>query len=409
VAFGLEGADSGNLSEPPSPAVASQERADEAVENYWMALLRDMPFTEYATDPMVSHACSELSNLSAFTGPRINGQVTTQTLFRGFTAGDVIGPYISQFLLQQVSFGALPLRQQYATYQPSMDYMTDFPSWLAVQNGRGPFALNAIDQQLRYLRNGRDVSAWVHVDLLYQAYFMAMLWLLRNAGFNTGNPYNSSRTQIGFGTFGSPHISALMTEVSEYALRAQWFQKWWVHRALRPEAYGGLVHNMKARTAQYPLHADVLNSQAVAAVFVKNRGSYLLPMAFPEGSPTHPSYGSGHATVAGACVTALKAFFNTDNVVFPDPVVPTADGLALQPYTGADAAQITLTGELNKLASNIAQGRNIAGVHWRSDATQSMLLGEAVAISILRDQKRCYNESFGGFAFTKFDGTGITV
>ena len=251
VAFGLEGADSGNLSEPPSPAVASQERADEAVENYWMALLRDMPFTEYATDPMVSHACSELSNLSAFTGPRINGQVTTQTLFRGFTAGDVIGPYISQFLLQQVSLGALPLRQQYATYQPSLDYMTDFPSWLAVQNGQGPFALNVIDQQLRYLRNGRDVSAWVHVDLLYQAYFMAMLWLLRNAGFNTGNPYNSSRTQIGFGTFGSPHISALMTEVSEYALRAQWFQKWWVHRALRPEAYGGLVHNMKAGTAQY--------------------------------------------------------------------------------------------------------------------------------------------------------------
>jgi hypothetical protein len=158
-------------------------------------------------------------------------------------------------------------------------------------------------------------------------------------------------------------------------------------------------------TAQYPLHADVLNSQAVAAVFAKN-GSYLLPMAFPEGSPTHPSYGSGHATVAGACVTALKAFFNTDN---PDPMVPTADGLALQLYKGTDVAEITLTGELNKLASNIAQARNIAGVHWRSDAIQAMLLGEAVAISILRDQKRCYNESFAGFTFTKFDGTGITV
>jgi len=238
---------------------------------------------------------------------------------------------------------------------------------------------------------------------------MAMLWLLsRKAGFNASNPYNSSRTQIGCGMFGPPHISALMTEVSAYALRAQWFQKWWVHRALRPEAYGGLVHNAKTGTAQYPLHADVLNSQAVAAVFAKN-GTYLLPMAFPEGSPTHPSYGSGHATVAGAYVTALKAFFNTDNVGFPDPVVPTADGLDLQLYKGADAGQITLTGELNKLASNIAQARNIAGVHWRSDAIQAMLLGEAVAINILRDQKRCYNESFGGFSFTKFDGTGITV
>src|SRR5947207_15643219 len=102
-----------------------------------MALLRDMPFTEYATDPMVSHACSELSNLSAFTGPRINGQVTPQTLFRGFTAGGVIGSYISQFLLQPVSFGALPPHQEYATYPPSIDYLTDFPSCLAVSNGRG--------------------------------------------------------------------------------------------------------------------------------------------------------------------------------------------------------------------------------------------------------------------------------
>src|SRR5207249_8455524 len=107
------------------------------------------PIHNHTHAPIVSHACSELSNLSAFTGPLINGQVTTQTLFLGFTAGDVIGPYISQFLLQQVSFGALPLRQQYATYQPSLDYMTDFPSWLAVQNGQGPFALNVIDQQLR--------------------------------------------------------------------------------------------------------------------------------------------------------------------------------------------------------------------------------------------------------------------
>lgn len=39
-------------------------------------------------------------------------------------------------------------------------------------------------------------------------------------------------------------------------------------------------------------------------------GTYFLPMAFPEGSPTHPSYGSGHATVAGACTTILKAFFD---------------------------------------------------------------------------------------------------
>jgi hypothetical protein len=68
-----------------------------------------------------------------------------------------------------------------------------------------------------------------------------------------------------------------------------------------------------------------------------------------------------------------------------------------------------LTGELNKLASNIAQARNIAGVHWRSDATQAMLLGETVAISVLRDQRPCYNETFAGFTFTNLNGTQVTI
>src|SRR5436190_1913609 len=409
LAFAMEGMDAGTSFEPPCPAVASQERADEAVENYWMALLRDVPFTDYATNATALQACAELTSLSGFQGPRINGQVTPQTLFRGFTTGDIVGPYISQFLLQPVYLGALPMAQLYTTYATGLDYMTDASSWLAVQNGQGPFGPNVPDAQLRYLHDGRGVGAFVHVDLLFQAYFMGLLWLLRNANFNVGNPYNTSQTQIGFGTFGGPHITSLLAEVSGYALRAQWFQKFWVHRALRPEAYGGLVHYTKTAAASYPVHSDVLNSQALAGIFAKNNGTYFLPIAFPEGSPTHPSYGSGHATVAGACVTVLKAFFNTDNVAFPNPMVSAPDGLALQPYAGADAEQITLTGELNKLASNIAQGRNIAGVHWRSDATQSMLLGEAVTISILRDQKRCYNESFGGFSFTKFDGTVITV
>src|SRR5205823_493279 len=102
LAFAMEGMDSGNSFEPPCPAVASQERADEAVENYWMALLRDVPFTDYATNATALRACAELTSLSGFQGPRINGQVTPQTLFRGFTAGDVVGPYVSQFLLPPV-------------------------------------------------------------------------------------------------------------------------------------------------------------------------------------------------------------------------------------------------------------------------------------------------------------------
>jgi len=95
--------------------------------------------------------------------------------------------------------------------------------------------------------------------------------------------------------------------------------------------------------------------------------------------------------------------------VLPGPVVASDDGQSLVPYAGADAGQITVGGELNKLADNVALGRNMAAVHWRSDAAQALLLGEALAISVLRDQRPIYNEPFSGFTFTKFDGTTITV
>ena len=46
---------------------------------------------------------------------------------------------------------------------------------------------------------------------------------------------------------------------------------------------------------------------------------------------------------------------------------------------------LTIEGELNKLASNVAMGRGMGGVHWRSDNTRSLVLGEAIAAQILAD------------------------
>jgi hypothetical protein len=120
------------------------------------------------------------------------------------------------------------------------------------------------------------------------------------------------------------------------------------------------------------------------------------------------SYGEAHGVVAGATVTALRAFFDESAVIL-NPVVAADDGQSLLPYTGSDAGEIAVGGELNKLANNVALGRDIAAVHWRSDATQALLLGETMAISILRDQHLTFNESFDGFTFTKFDGSTITA
>jgi hypothetical protein len=63
---------------------------------------------------------------------------------------------------------------------------------------------------------------------------------------------------------------------------------------------------------------------------------------------------------------------------------------------------------MDKSAANIAVGRKHAAVHWRYDYADSVILGEAVAISMLRVAARCWNEPFDGFSSTRFDGTRVT-
>ncbi len=409
LAFDLECADSHQLAIGTPPALASRDIADTAVENYWMALCRDINFTQYGAEPISQAAIAELNSLPAFHGPK---PVTPQNLFRGFTPSDVLGPYVSQFLLQPFEYGAVHVDQRFTTYVPGVDYMTDQASWLAVKNGQGPFAPNQIDANAQYMRNGRGLGAYVHIDVLFEAYFNACLILVdRAAPLDPGNPYAGSRTQTGFGTFGPPHLKTLVAEVSTRALKAVWYAKWFVHRHLRPEEFGGLVHMAKTNQAQYPLHADVLDSHAVAQTFAKY-GTYFLSHGFPEGCPQHPSYGSGHATVAGACSTIVKAWFDDTIPLSSIPGIEISqaseDGSSLVPYNGADRDQLTVGGEMNKIAANIAIGRNHAAVHWRYDYADSVVLGEAVAISMLRDMARCWNEPFDGFSFTKFDGTRVT-
>jgi len=414
LAFDLEGTDSHQLAIPPAPALASAWAAGEAVELYWMAHLRDVDFTDFDRNGAAAAACQELSRLTDFRGPKQGGLVTPQTLFRDNLPGATFGPYCSQFMLKPTPFGAEVIERRLRTLRSGIDYVTNFAEWLDIQRGCLPAQTDQFDPVRRYIRNTRDLAQWVHIDVLYQAYFDATLILLQppavggiGAPLNPGNPYRNSRTQDGFGTFGGPYIMTILTEVATRALKAVWYQKWFVHRHLRPEVFGGRVHRRATAQASYPLHADILNSQALSRTFSRF-GTGLLPQVYPEGSPLHPSYGAGHATVAGACVTILKALFD-ESFVVPDPVVPNPGGRELHAYRGADAGSLTVGGELNKLASNVATGRNMAGIHWRSDGAESLKLGEAVAISVLRDQRLTFNEAFQGFTFTTFNGASVTV
>jgi hypothetical protein len=403
--YALEGADAAALEAPPAPAFSSAQAAAEMVEDYWQALTRDVPFSQYGTDATIARAVADLNKLSDYRGPKVNGQVTPDLVFRGPTPGDLTGPYLSQFLLKTVPMGAASMPQLYRTAIAGDDYWTSYADWLRGQRG-GATGSNKFDLTPRYIRNNRDLALYLLVDWSGQANVMAALILnsFGAAALALSNPYSHSATQVGNVTFGAAQLIDLVPRMPNPANRACFYQKWLVHRRVRPEAFGGRIHNLITGAANYPIHSDVLNSGALKAVF-NATGSYLLPQAYPTGSPLHPSYPAAHAVTAGAGITVLKALFN-ESFVITNPVMPSDDGLSLVPYT---AASLTVGGELNKLASNIALGRDAAGVHYRSDGVEGIKLGEAIAISILRDTATLFNEVFPGFSFTKYDGTPVTI
>ena len=453
---------------PPPPTIDSLEGSSEMEEVYWMALARDVHFNDYNNSNIITKAIKSLSSYgNDFKGPRAkaSNNIDHTTIFRGITDGDIIGPYVSQFMLKGnddyvlsrkeihgwVKYGTQSIDQRNVVAIKNKDYETSFKYWKQLQNGLGNMVdplykgerdpKDFFDDQPRFIRNLRDLATYVHFDALYQAYLTACLYLLRHADspdattsnvpiINEGNPYKGATKQIGFGTFGGPHILSLVCEVATRALKSVWFTKWLLFRRLRPEAFAGLVHLKKENSSiNYPINNKILNSTVLNEVFNHNKnqnnefdreeedgqkvGTYLLPLAFLEGSPTHPSYGAGHATVAGACVTILKAWFN-EKYPIKNPVVANNDGTKLIPYEGSDKDKLTLGGELNKLAANVSIARNAGGVHYRSDYTQSIRLGEAISIGILEEQNICYNERNKNgdkpfFKFTRFDGTPITI
>jgi hypothetical protein len=432
LAFDLEGLDSHATVIPSAPSVASAQTAFELVEHYWAALLRDVPFKEYSTDPLVGQAVADLNSMS-FVGDLRNNQVprpiTRQNLFRGqFVPGDgnVQGPYLSQFMVQPAYYGSQFLDQKHKTFLPlnagGAEYMTTVAEYQLIQNGGDSGRPINYDPTPRYLRSGRDMAAYTSVDVLYQAYFTAFLVLAAiGAPLNPGNPYRGSTTQKPFGTLGGPDTAGTLGEMATRALKASWFHKWVKDMRQRPEEVAALVHAKKTGASPMPqaanaLHPDVLNSSVLPLIYNNFDHTYLLPQPFPEGSPTHPCYPTGHGTVGGACITLLKFFFDGGQKLRPlltaqgrDLYEPTADGLSLGTYGGPDAAVIDINGELNKLAWNVSTGHGIhAGIHFRSSTYWSIQLGEQVALSILQDRAGSYNEPFS-ISIKKFDGTTATI
>lgn len=429
------GLDPYDMSIPPAPSLTSDIAGKEMVELYWMAVVRDVHFAGWSTNGDIAAAFQELNTLNntgnAFAEHYVSGTLSKKidltTLFRGSAPGNNIGGYVSQFMIHDIQYGTLKIKQRQRPV-PAADHMKAWPQWLAVQNGKGfdfdpssgeRFEPKVNDPQVtgagcRYIHSLRDLTHYVHFDALHEAYFNAAL-IMDSLGFPLSpiNPYQAPQrkfTQRGFGTLGGPHVLAFVSEVASRALKAVWHQKWFVHRRLRPEEFGGRVYVAKTtNTNPHGLDNVILNSQVLARVKQKEN-TWLLPQAFQEGSPMHPSYGAGHATVAGACVTILKAMFDPRHQFASNQVMRVkADGSGIE--QDPSPPLLTVGGELNKLAANIAVARNAAGVHYRTDYTKSLALGEAVAMAMLQEQALTFAEDAGEpvWLFENFSGKVVAI
>jgi hypothetical protein len=474
TAYDLQGPDAQAVTMAPAPALGSDELAFEMAEVYELAILRDVPFQFFDEAGGSAALTSSVSRLNGYAYAQAGfpnrkrktegGVLTRQTAFRGSSPGVEKGPYLSQFLLigndiggvvdhtdGQIASGALTIDQRVPVADAGVDFMTEWDNWLAVQNGfdvRGPgdpgqpFTAGT----KRFIYTPRDLATYVHFDALYEAYLNACLILLAmNAPFDPAfaslsgmrNSYPSGANMMGlppnaggFALYGGPHILTLVTEVATRALKAARYQKFNNHLRLRPEALAARLHNATHLEDAFPQLCSLMSDtrQGIAATVseieaMNVSGTALLPMAFAEGSPMHPSYAAGHATVAGACVTVLKAFFDT-GCVFVEGAEGTRfrhaeagdNGLAYESRSDGTTlvkvgqeCPLTLEGELNKLAANISIGRNMAGVHYYSDYYDSLRMGEEIAIGMLEEQALCYPTDPFVMSLSTFDGDLVRI
>ncbi len=476
-AFDLEGPDAQAVTMPAAFDLGDVELTAEMAEIYAQALLRDVPLTAFNNGtnsiPFVSDQ-DQTKVAQVLAAIRTNmvasDRFSTVTFsetsaFRGSSPGDDVGPYLSQFLLMgssgingndreqypfdgRINYGAQIIDQRVRSAVKGKDYMQRWDEYLDVQDGADLRGKEEYDYGRKFIVTGRDLSTYVHYDALYQAYLNACILLLgakiddadglELKRFNPDIPYQGEDffdRQQGFAHFGGPHILTLVTEVATRALKAVRYQKFQNHLRLRPEALAARIQKLEQLQATvdgetydklHKMRQDLTEILALVHEHNSSAGSeavdenynYLLPMAFAEGSPMHPAYGAGHATVAGACVTILKAFFNSQELYLKldnsgttfeltsaeragsKAFVASSDGQRLEVV---DSEALSLEGELNKLAANIAIGRDWAGVHYFTDYSHSMAMGEEIAIGILEEQMLTYQERFR-LKFTKFNG-----
>lgn len=384
---------------PAAPTISSHQMAADMLENYAMALVRDVPFGEWKDNKTIDEIIYYLNKLSAYQGPKNkNGKITIKNLFRGNTRGDLVGPYVSQFLYYDIPLGSLTINQKAKQYKSGADKIKTPDICREIQNGVLVEETTERTKGSYYIRNLRDGACYVHYDSPGLCAEMAARYL-----FGKGVPITCRRkggVEDQYIDLGMTDILDLIAKSSKLAMVAAWHYKW-INLTIRPEVFGLLVEEAKVGGKNVGcISSELLDSPLLDKIYRKF-GSYCLPQVYAEGSPCHPSYPSGHATWAGAVTTILKAFFDNDYLI--DAYQPDESGRYLVELD----YKLRVGHELDKLASNIAIFRDAAGVHFRSD-TLGLRLGEAIAIELLEETVERYAFPVK-FEFINRDGQQVII
>lgn len=356
----------------------SEEMCNQVVELIWMALLRDVKFSQFESNVMVEEAARELGRVGV-------GQVSPSTIFRADFAGVQHGDFVSKVFTSPVPHGWAAQSLTVPDFQRNAFGVT-LDDAAAIQNGIVNGELRVGKRQVPISHTPRSLTALVHKDYALQFGLTAALVL---AGNDVGTLAPRAGEPVVHWSIN--HLLDILSRLETEALRYTWDAKWTFLQA-RPEEFGIRAENQRQFGTFGEIPKEFFDTVAVKTLF-QEQGNYLLPLAYPEGAPMHPSYPAGHSVLAGAYATLLKVWF--DNEAWP---------------TSAPRDGYTVHGEINKAAYNGAVARSFAGIHYREDNVNGMLYGEQIALALLpflfdpRIDPKVYT-----LELTKLDGTELEI
>ena len=124
-----------------------------------MAVLRDVPFSNWAGTASLTPFIAFLNTLEHDAPTGSDGKITLGTVFRGAGVDEEKGSYVSQYLLLNFSYGGLHVEQKYRVEKDTAPSVTD-EGWLAIQQGE----VVAVRLRVRNLRPLLPPSQW-HEEL----------------------------------------------------------------------------------------------------------------------------------------------------------------------------------------------------------------------------------------------------